>query len=60
MKYIIDVPEDWQYSYDKIYKTLQLKFCGKDFGIEATVNGEPYTEPDRRAIEELPKKMKED
>ena len=51
-KYIIDVPDVWHYSYDKIYKTLQLKFCGEDFGIEVIANGEPYTEPDRKAIED--------
>lgn len=45
MKYIIDMPDTWRWSYDYKYKTLQIKFCGEDFGVEVTVNAESYAGP---------------
>lgn len=51
MKYIIDVPNQ-DYSYDKMLHTLKLKFYDDNLSCEVILDAEPYTEPDRKAIED--------
>ena len=50
MKYIIDVPNQ-DYSYDEIFHTLKLKFYDDNLSCEVFLEAKPYTEPDRKAIE---------
>ena len=51
MKYIIDVPNQ-DYSYDKTLHTLKLKFYDDNLSCEVILDAEPYTEPDRKSIED--------
>lgn len=52
MKYIIDIPSSQEYSYDKDFKSLDLKFHDDNFSGMTRFDAEPYTEPDRKAIED--------
>ena len=51
MKYIIDIPSSQEYSYDKDFKSLDLKFHDDNFSGMTRFDAEPYTEPDRETIE---------
>lgn len=52
MKYIIDIPNSQEYSYDKDFKSLDLRFHDDNFSGMTRFDAEPYTEPDRKAIED--------
>lgn len=52
MKYIIDIPSSQEYSYDKDFKSLDLKFHDDNFSGMTRFDAEPYNEPDRKAIED--------
>ena len=54
MKYIIDVPEEQRHMYDEKEKVLSFLVMAKNAtcNIAIDIDAEPYTEPDRKSIED--------
>ena len=52
MKYIIDVPDTQEITYYAEHKMVSLKVNEGSVASEIYIDAEPYTEPDRKAIED--------
>ena len=62
MKYIIDIPDEYENDYISMSPLVGKEFCypirsmNKTYVIPTGLKIEPYTEPDRKAIEDEVKK----